>query len=163
MEARRECFAIRETLKKFEYLLRDVHFTIRTDHQNLLHLNQHASSKVLHWKWDIQQFNFQIEHIPGEENIAADAFSRLCTMMSISGTDHNLEDDFVENSSKSSPFLLAIASSRKLGTSQPWSRQERPIDNDVHSLISEVHGWGYRDPQGNITPACTVIRGSRGL
>ena len=43
-----ECFAIRETLKKFEYLLRDIYFTIRTDHQNLLYLNQHASSKVLH-------------------------------------------------------------------------------------------------------------------
>jgi hypothetical protein len=33
---------------------------------------------VRRWKLAIQEYNFDIEHIPGEENIAADAFSRLC-------------------------------------------------------------------------------------
>ena len=105
----------------------------------------------MHWKWDIQQFSFQLEHIPGEENIPADAFSRLCTVMLTSSTD-KMSNDYVENSNESSPFLLAIINSSKLGTSKPWTRAERPIDNDVHTLISEVHGWGYRDPKGNITP-----------
>ncbi len=36
------------------------------------------STKVRRWKLAIQEYNFDIEHIAGEENIAADAFSRLC-------------------------------------------------------------------------------------
>ena len=146
-----ECFAIHETLNKFEYLLRDVPFTIRTDHKNLLYLNQYASQKVLRWKWDIQQFNFKVEHIPGEENVTADTLSRLCTLMSTSNSQESTLDS-QDDSYKSSPLLLAISSSSKLGTPKPWSSQERPIDSHVHELISQVHGWGYRDPQGNITP-----------
>ena len=47
-------------------------------------------------------------------------------------------------------YLLAIASSSKLGTSKPWSRAERPLDDRVHELISRVHGWGSRDPAGKV-------------
>ena len=32
----KECYAIVYALKKFEYLIRDTHFTLRTDHRNLL-------------------------------------------------------------------------------------------------------------------------------
>ena len=51
---------------------------LRTDHKNLVYINQEGSQKVRRWKLAIQEYNFDIEHIPGEENIAADAFSRLC-------------------------------------------------------------------------------------
>ena len=37
-----------------------------------------GSPKVLRWKLDIQQFNFSIAHIKGEDNIVADQFSRQC-------------------------------------------------------------------------------------
>jgi len=68
-----EAFAIHEALKKFQYILRDVQFTLRTDHRNLLYLNDSgASDKVLRWKLDIQQFDFLVEHIPGEQNVVAD-------------------------------------------------------------------------------------------
>ena len=86
-----ECFAIHQTLKKYEYLLRDVKFQLRTDHRNLLYLNQYASSKVLRWKWDVQQFNFDVQHIPGELNVAADMFSRLCLVQDRTVTTKVLE------------------------------------------------------------------------
>ena len=53
-----EGYAIHQALKKFHYLLRDIPFTIKTDHRNLLFMNQDASPKVLRWKWDVQQYNF---------------------------------------------------------------------------------------------------------
>ena len=146
-----ECYAIHQTLKKYEYLLRDVPFTIRTDHRNLLYLNQYASPKVLRWKWDIQQFNFQIEHCPGHLNTIADSLSRLCALSS-QGFQPT-EDDCQSAQSvftSNAPYLLAIASSSKLGTSKPWSRAERPLDDRVHELISRVHGWGSRDPAGKV-------------
>jgi len=74
--AEKECFAIVQALHKFDYLLSDVTFSLKTDHRNLTFLNQGLSSKVLRWKLMIQKYDFKLEYIPGETNIQADAFSR---------------------------------------------------------------------------------------
>ena len=74
----KEAFAIVFAFQKLDYLLRDTYFVLRTDHKNLIYLNQEGSPKVRRWKLAIMEYNFDIEHIAGEENIAADAFSRLC-------------------------------------------------------------------------------------
>ena len=73
----KECYAIVYALKKFEYLLRDCHFTLRTDHKNLLYVNTAHTSKVARWKLLIQAFDFDLEYLKGEENFVADSFSRL--------------------------------------------------------------------------------------
>ena len=61
-------------LKKLDDLLGGIRFTIRTDHRNL---NNHGSRTVLQWKLDIQYHDAVIEHVPDEQNILADVFSRL--------------------------------------------------------------------------------------
>jgi hypothetical protein len=73
----KECFLMYYSLKKFADLLLGVPFLLRTDHRNLLYLNEAGSAKVTRWKIEIQNYNFRIEHIPGVENISADVFSRL--------------------------------------------------------------------------------------
>ena len=73
----KECYAMYHSLKKFADLLLGVPFVLRTDHFNLLYLNEAGSAKVTRWKIEIQNYNFHIEHIPGVDNIPADAFSRL--------------------------------------------------------------------------------------
>ena len=83
-----EGYAIHQALKKFEYILRDIKFTLRTDHRNLLYINEKASPKVLRWKLDIQQFNFDVEHIPGPENVVADLYSRLTTLQSVTNNSN---------------------------------------------------------------------------
>ena len=61
-----------------EPILRDIHpFSIKTDHAKLLYLNVPPSSKVLRWKIAIQKYDFKVTHIPGKDNIVANAFSRL--------------------------------------------------------------------------------------
>lgn len=77
--AEQEAYAIYYAFMKFEHLIRDVPFILRTDHRNLTFLDMGAG-KVLRWKLAIQEYNFRVEHIPGEENIVADALSRLCSM-----------------------------------------------------------------------------------
>jgi hypothetical protein len=72
-----EAFAIFSALKKFEYIIGDVKFTLQTDHENLTFLNVNGSPKVKRWKLAIQEFNFDIEHIEGNKNVVADALSRL--------------------------------------------------------------------------------------
>jgi len=65
--------------KKLNDLLGGIRFTIRTDHRNLLYLNNHGFRKVLQWKLDIQHYNAVVEHFTGEQNFPADVFSRLVT------------------------------------------------------------------------------------
>jgi hypothetical protein len=74
----KEAYAIFYSLMKLEHLLRDTHFTLRTDHKNLTYINSEFREKVKRWKLAIQHFDFDIEYIKGPDNIEADGFSRLC-------------------------------------------------------------------------------------
>ena len=72
----REGFAIVEAFKKFAYLIRDVRFTLHTDHKNLVYIRDTGSSKVVGWKLDIQEYDFEVQYIKGELNTVADLMSR---------------------------------------------------------------------------------------
>ena len=73
----KEMYAIFFSFMKLEHLLRDTHFTLRTDSKILSQLNVDHKEKVKRWKIAIQQFDFDVEHISGKDNIEADALSRL--------------------------------------------------------------------------------------
>jgi transposase InsO family protein len=75
----KEGYAIYYCLQKLQYLLRDIHFTIKTDHLNLAwkFLNNDTNPRVRRWKLAIQEFDFDIEYLQGEANIAADSLSRM--------------------------------------------------------------------------------------
>jgi hypothetical protein len=75
----KEAYAIYYSFIKLEHLIRDIKFTLKTDHQALVCLEQ-GKGRVLRWKLEIQEFNFNIFHLPGTENVVADAFSRLCSL-----------------------------------------------------------------------------------
>lgn len=74
----KEQYAIFFSLCKLDHLLRDVHFTLQTDHKNLTLLNTDPRDKVQRWRLAIQYFDFDVEHIEGKLNIVADGLSRLC-------------------------------------------------------------------------------------
>ena len=76
----KEGFSIFYAFEKFDYLLRDRRFTLKTDHDNLTQLKENYSlnKKVQRWLLAFQHYDFILEHIPGRLNLVADAFSRLC-------------------------------------------------------------------------------------
>ena len=76
----KEGYAIFYTLTNHEHLLKGIKFLLKTDHKNLTYINMEGSPKIKRWKLALQEFNFDIEHVPGKDNIIADAFSRLCAM-----------------------------------------------------------------------------------
>ena len=51
---------------------------------------ENKSQKVQRWKLHCQEFDFKVEHIPGEDNIEADGFSRL-VLPPEEGEESNLE------------------------------------------------------------------------
>jgi len=62
----KEAYAIYFALRSMDHILGGKHFTIRTDHNNLIFLNNAGSKKVLNWKLSIQHLDFEIEHIKGK-------------------------------------------------------------------------------------------------
>ena len=72
----KEALAIVEALKKFKYLLSDVKFKLHTDHENLVYIRDTGSPKVIGWKCLIQEFDYDLAWLKGEDNIIADYWSR---------------------------------------------------------------------------------------
>ena len=72
-----EAFAIFFCITKLQNRLRDITFTLRTDHRNLLFINDASSARVMRWKMDLQEYMFNIEHIAGKDNVVADNLSRI--------------------------------------------------------------------------------------
>ena len=76
----KEAYAIFFGIKKLRPLLRDIYFTLRTDHKNLTYINESASAKVNRWKLELMEYNFDCEHIAGVKNVVVDSLSRLMTL-----------------------------------------------------------------------------------
>jgi transposase InsO family protein len=64
-------------LRKLEYLLKGVQFTLLTDHKNLVYLNEEKKEKVKRWKIAIQDYDFILKYIKGKDNPIADGLSRF--------------------------------------------------------------------------------------
>ena len=72
----REAYGIYEGIKKFDYLIRDTKFTLHTDHANLTYIRDSGSPKVIRWKLELQEHDFDLVHVPGKDNVIADYLSR---------------------------------------------------------------------------------------
>ncbi len=88
----KEAFALVETVKRADYLLdRPRGFMLFTDHLNLRYIfspnifspatvlsavPKYTSDKLQRWSMVLMGYQFEIVHIPGEENVWADLLSR---------------------------------------------------------------------------------------
>ncbi|KAG6622837.1 uncharacterized protein IUM83_09062 [Phytophthora cinnamomi] len=69
---------------ELDYLLiRDKGFKMFTDHRNLIYIfapgseiKKHIRGKLLRWSLKLNEYNYEIEHIAGEDNVWSDMFSR---------------------------------------------------------------------------------------
>lgn len=77
-----ECFAIVFGLEHFSSWILGHKVIIETDHNNLRYLDSTSIPKLVRWRMKIQEYDFEIKHIKGKDNIEADTLSRLLNISS---------------------------------------------------------------------------------
>lgn len=75
----KEMLAIYYGIVNFRPYLYGRKFLVRTDHKPLIHMftMRDPTSKIVRMCLELADYDFEIEYIPGPENVEADAFSRL--------------------------------------------------------------------------------------
>ncbi|GFO48475.1 reverse transcriptase [Plakobranchus ocellatus] len=76
----REALALVFAVTQFQRYLIFKHFVLQTDHKPLAYLRTGSpkNARLMRWALALQEFSFQVVHIPGSENVHADVLSRLC-------------------------------------------------------------------------------------
>jgi hypothetical protein len=77
-----EAYAVYHAIIKFQHILKGRKFIVETDHRNLKFMGSSETPKVVRWRLRLLEFDFMVEHIPGKENVVADALSR-CLMVKV--------------------------------------------------------------------------------
>jgi transposase InsO family protein len=72
----RELLSIVEVLKEFRNILLGQDLIVHTDHENLTYV-KFNSDRVMRWRLFIEEYSPSLRYIKGENNIVADALSRL--------------------------------------------------------------------------------------
>ena len=74
----RECLGVVWSLQKLSRYLLHREFQLMTDHRPLIYIQENRSinSRICRWSLLLQEFNFKIMHIKGQQNVCADFLSR---------------------------------------------------------------------------------------
>lgn len=72
-----EGYGIFRAVKHWEHLLYGRPFRVKTDHANLRYMEKSINKKVGRWWSELTNYQMEIEHTPGAENVVADGLSRL--------------------------------------------------------------------------------------
>jgi transposase InsO family protein len=129
----KEAYAIFYAFTKLEYLIRDIKFTLQTDHKNLTYINTAGSPKVLRWKLAIQEYSFDMQYIKGEDNKVADAMSRLCVLESFEPHQLNNLDSYIIPADKM--ILIEAAHNELVG--------HHGTERTLAKLRAQGHDWLY--------------------
>jgi hypothetical protein len=146
----KECYAIVYALNKLDYLLRDVHFILHTDHVNLTRCYSSGSPKVLRWQILIPGYDKEIRYIKGTDNIVADNLSRFAP---VADTDEYLsllwEEETAEMTyarhfvvPKHQTMAVLVEFASPLDAQEGDAAAEAPAENlpnEIYKKISSVH------------------------
>jgi len=134
----KELLAILFCLQKARPLILGAKLKIVTDHQALTFMRKCRllNSRLTRWILSIQEYNFEIEHCKGTENIVADTISR-----------------YSQNNEKSSPeIVIALIKRDEMGLKSQLNNiatlQQR--DEKIRKILDniETHNGRYKIEQG---------------
>jgi hypothetical protein len=152
----KEAFAIVYVIRKLQLLLLGRKFLLQTDNNNLTYINSGETPKIVRWRISLQEFDFQVEHIPGKENMVADNFSRWVPNR-LEETQKQQELNtlvVINNNTKSTrqPLILGALKHMVQHMTPPGNvltedlclyelNQEQQIPQEKTEIIAQVHGF----------------------
>jgi hypothetical protein len=84
----KEMYALYYCIKKLHYLIGGRKFFVRSDHKNLQYwTSPSASPKIERWKIFLSEYDYSLDYIRGEDNLIADALSRVDTVVRDGNSD----------------------------------------------------------------------------
>ncbi|OJT04974.1 Transposon Ty3-G Gag-Pol polyprotein [Trametes pubescens] len=160
----KELLAIVRALKKWRVDLLGVPFTVYTDHRTLenFHKQRDLSRRQARWQEFLAQYVFDIQYVRGEDNVVADALSRVkddtseividetssAALFLVRGATRALS----ASSCESAPAVCATsAGSLRIATDPAWLNAIRNgYDSDSYSrkLRDQVGALGIREANG---------------
>lgn len=151
----RELLGIYLSIKHFKHLLEGNEFTIYTDHKPLtfafLQKNDKASPRQLRQLQYISEFSTNIKHISGDENIVADALSRIETIAVIDYeaiADNQAQDKELQDLMKNNLSLQfkpsTLPSGKKLWCDISTSKIRPYIPQKFRQqMFQQIHGFAH--------------------
>jgi hypothetical protein len=132
-----ECFAIFYAITMLSSYLYGRHFTVATDHRNLVYLFKSTIPKLVRWRLALMEFQFTVMHIAGIDNVVADGLSRLFQLVKVDDKEIQVEDLLrsVHNTTTGHPSVTALMASFKAWKIE-WDTMENDIKQYVHSCPS---------------------------
>ena len=140
-----EMMAIVEVLKEYRNFLLGASITIFTDHKNLLSQSS-DNNRVFIWKQKIEEYNVNLKYVKGQNNVEADALSRLPTVKDDNGIEvmlnHPQMDDHNPLLNKYPLKLQLISKYQQLDAAQLKALQEDP--RFTSSKVMEISLISYQ-------------------
>jgi hypothetical protein len=153
----KEGYAIFKAFQEFKLFIRDRKFTLQTDHKNLLYIgSDDSSAKVKRWKLFLQDYDFEVGHIAGVDNVVADGLSRF--------VNRNEKEDIP---ARTVNFLAALQKKQPLTAEQRTMiaavhnehRGHHGIERTVYALEEEGHQWtGMRSDVRQFIRECAICQ-----
>lgn len=133
-QVQREALAIVWAIERFQMMLRGQHFTVVTDNEGnefifgkVHRFGKRCVTRAEAWALRLQQFKFDIRHIPGNENIA-DVFSRLL----------NLTQEAEDFNSDGSNNVLLVEDDPEYGVSTEDIAKETETDAECQLVYGAI-------------------------
>jgi transposase InsO family protein len=83
--AEKEAYAVFWAVQKLESHLLGHPFVVETDNKTITYMANSKTPKIIRWRLKLDEFDFQIRHISGKDNVVADGLSRCLAVGSAAG------------------------------------------------------------------------------
>jgi hypothetical protein len=147
----RELLAIVFALNKFHQHLWGRHFTLHTDHKALIYIHTQKDLNAMLTKWfdTILDYNFDIVHLPGMDNVIPDALSRLYhTEKELEGDNDRHQETMRSDSYASNEVDDCIRTINREYLEN--NMLEPPSEVEKLNILEKAHAFGHFGAQAII-------------